>query len=264
MKRRCIVSLSIAWLTVSSSLLFAQGVYVIQGDKGPVFTDQPQAGAKELKMRPLSVVPAVKPPPTPKAPGKAPLSEPGDETSAPAYNNFSVISPANDGSLAINSGSFEVRLAIDPPLQLGEGHAFVVSLNGRQVGQRYTATEFMIPREFWGDEPPPPNQFMQLDASIVDKQGQVLKRATPVRFLGRYVTILNRPQPLMPHHPSHPLPIVHGKPQPSPPPPPVVHKPQSHSLANKPQSRPKPENEVVVMPPGKNRPSERKSSGEAR
>ena len=234
MKRRCIVSLSIAWLTVSSSLLFAQGVYVIQGDKGPVFTDQPQAGAKELKMRPLSVVPAVKPPPTPKAPGKAPLSEPGDETSAPAYNNFSVISPANDGSLAINSGSFEVRLAIDPPLQLGEGHAFVVSLNGRQVGQRYTATEFMIPREFWGDEPPPPNQFMQLDASIVDKQGQVLKRATPVRFLGRYVTILNRP------HPHQLMPPV----QPHRPPP--MHKPPPP---------PKPENEgVSIIPPGKKMP----------
>lgn len=233
MKKRCIVSLSIAWLVAGSSLLFAQGVYVIQGDKGPVFTDQPQAGAKEVKLRPISVVPAVKPPPA-KPASSTPAAEPKNEASAPVYDSFSVVSPANDGSLAINSGSFEVRLAINPPLQLGEGHAFVVSLNGRQVGQRYTATEFMIPREFWGDELPPSNQFMQLDASIVDKQGQILKRAAPVRFLGRYVTILNRP------HPHQLMPPV----QPHRPPP-----------VQKPPPPPKPENEgVSIIPPGKKMP----------
>ena len=233
MKKRCIVSLSIAWLVAGSSLLFAQGVYVIQGDKGPVFTDQPQAGAKEVKLRPISVVPAVKPPPA-KPASSIPATEPKNEASAPVYDSFSVVSPANDGSLAINSGSFEVRLAINPPLQLGEGHAFVVSLNGRPVGQRYTATEFMIPREFWGDELPPSNQFMQLDASIVDKQGQILKRAEPVRFLGRYVTILNRP------HPHQLMPPV----QP--------HRPQP---AHKPPAPPKPENEgVSIIPPGKKMP----------
>ncbi len=233
MKKRCIVSLSIAWLVAGSSLLFAQGVYVIQGDKGPVFTDQPQAGAKEVKLRPISVVPAVKPPPA-KPASSTPAAEPKNEASAPVYDSFSVVSPANDGSLAINSGSFEVRLAINPPLQLGEGHAFVVSLNGRQVGQRYTATEFMIPREFWGDELPPSNQFMQLDASIVDKQGQILKREEPVRFLGRYVTILNRP------HPHQLMPPV----QPHRPPP-----------VQKPPPPPKPENEgVSIIPPGKKMP----------
>ena len=75
MKKRCIVSLSIAWLVAGSSLLFAQGVYVIQGDKGPVFTDQPQAGAKEVKLRPISVVPAVKPPPA-KPASSTPAAEP--------------------------------------------------------------------------------------------------------------------------------------------------------------------------------------------
>jgi hypothetical protein len=193
---------------VQNATLYAQGVYVTRGEKGTVYSDKPQPGAKEVALPPLNIVTppkevrAAKPAATVAAPAAAPA--PGSDNrdldaAVLPYRSFSVISPENNGSVVANTAVFEVRVAVDPPLQLQIGHAFVVSINGRPVGQRFTASEFMIPPEFWGDTLPPPNQQLQLDASIVDGVDQILKQAAPIRFYMRYATIQNRPRP--PHVP---------------------------------------------------------------
>ena len=188
-------------LLVQSETALAQGVYMTRGENGPVFSDKPAPGAREVSLKPLTVV---APPKESASTASAPPSvavgnSPKPETAAAAYRSFSVVSPENDGSVAANTAFLAVRLAVDPALQLGEQHAFVVSINGRLVSQRFTATEFMIPPEFWGDALAQSGQSMQLDASIVDGSGQVLKKAAPVRFYLRYVTILNNPNLNNPH-----------------------------------------------------------------
>ena len=200
----------IAWLIAtgwlaSSPLLFAQGVYVIKGENGPLFTDQPQSGAKEIQLQPLSVVPApayprpVRPDSSSAASSPAPVvteaktPEPVQKPALPGYEHFSIVSPEDNGSIVANGGGFSVRLSVSPPLLLGEGHAFAVSVNGRQHGQRFTSTEFTIPPSFWGGEPPPPNQHAQLDVSIVDAQGKLVMKAAPVRFIARYISRSYRP-----------------------------------------------------------------------
>lgn len=201
-------------LLLLSTTLQAQGVYVTPGANGPVFSDKPQPGAKPVTLQPLNVV---APPPKPKA---APVVKVPDQdvrlkpdVDASMYRSFSIVSPESGGSVVANTAIFEVRVAIDPPLQLGDGHAFSVSINGRTVDQRFTATEFMVPPEFWGDTLPPANQQMQLDASIVDFNGQVLKKAAPVRFYLRYAEVLNKPkQPLPRPLPGSKPPVTKPKP----------------------------------------------------
>ena len=188
-------------LLLVAGLAQGQGVYVIQGKNGPIFTDQPQPGAKPVTLPPLNVA---TPPPAAAASREATkeVKETTKEVSkeaakpaakaaaeAPSYREFSIVWPEKEGSVLANTAIFEVRLAVDPPLLLGEGHAFAVSVNGRAVNQRFTATEFMIPPEFWGDAEPPFNQEMQLDAAIVDGSGRVLKSAAPVRFYMRHATL---------------------------------------------------------------------------
>ena len=182
-------------LLVQGVPAIAQGVYVTPGANGPVFSDKPQPGAKAVDLPPINVMtpPAEvkKVPAATDAVGKAagaPLAPPPLE-----YRSFSILSPEDNGSVLANTAIFEVRVSVDPALQLGERHAFMVSINGRQVGQRYTATEFMIPPEFWGDTLPPPNQRVQLDVRIVDGEGRVLKQAASVSFYMRYANINNRP-----------------------------------------------------------------------
>ena len=188
--------LVLAVLCAQGSGSLAQGVYVKQRPNGPVFSDQPLPGAREVQLKPLNVMSA--PPIEAKSPA-APTAEAVPVESAglpanalPPYDRFEIVSPENDGSTVANTAVFEVRLAVNPPLHLADQHAFVISLNGRPVNQRFTATEFMVPPEFW-EELPPPNQAMQLDASIIDGKGQVLKRADPVRFFLRYTTVYQNP-----------------------------------------------------------------------
>ena len=164
------------FLLLQFPALLAQGVYVMPGEKGPVFSDQAQPGAREVNLPPLNVV--APPVATPAAAGRARPDE-----AAPAYRDFSIVLPENDSGVTANDAIFAVRVAAEPALQLAAGHAFSVTINGRPLGQRFTATEFLIPREFWGDDAPPNNQRVQLEASIVDARGQVLKQAAPVRFV---------------------------------------------------------------------------------
>ncbi len=196
-------------LWLCDALLFqaavqAQAVFVTQGEHGPVFSDKPQSGAKEVQLRPLSVIESVKEPRT-SAGNASATQHRGDSPRAAApptrYQSLAILSPDEGGSVMINSGMVDVRLRADPSLQLGEGHAFVLSVNGRYVGPGFTSSEMTIPPEFWGATLPA-NQFAQLDASIVDAAGRELIRATPVRFFMRYTTVLNNPN----HH--HPLQII--------------------------------------------------------
>lgn len=186
----------------------AQGVYVVQGENGPIFSNTPQPGAKEVKLRPLSVIPAEKVttksgevPAKAGATAKPVDASPGQrrpDVGAGSYTAFRILSPEDGGAVIANNGFFEVRLEAEPSLQIGEGHAFVVRINGRSVAQRFTNNEFVIPPEFWADMPVAPNQSVQLDASIVDGAGQVLRQAAPVRVTMRVTTVLNRPHPLIP------------------------------------------------------------------
>ena len=195
-------------LMVQNESVHAQGVYVTRGEKGPVFSDKPLPGGKEVVLKPLNVMTPV--PAADKAASPATVKARDvvtkNDSLAEAYRDFSVVFPENGGSVMANTAVFEVRLAVDPPLQLGEQHAFSVSINGRPVDQRFTSTEFMIPPEFWGDRLPPENQSVQLDASIVDANGSVLKKAAAVRFVMRYAMLLDKPQRPFPK--PRPLPKV--------------------------------------------------------
>ena len=186
-----------------AALAQAQDVYVTDGKNGPLYSDRPLPGAREVALPPLNVAPS---PPATAAPALPTVAGevPAAREAAPPYRNFAIVWPENEGSVLANTAVFEVRLAVDPPLRLGDGHAFAVRINGRAVEQRFTASEFMIPPEFWGDTLPPPNQSMQLDARVVDGDGREIVSATPVRFYLRHATLYipPRPPPRLPPRPT--------------------------------------------------------------
>jgi hypothetical protein len=197
----------------------AQGVYVTRDKNGPVFSDKPQAGSTELKLAPLTVIPAQPTSGTNKteSPSRAsnrPEARPPErerpEILAP-YRSLSVLAPVDGGSVG-DTSFLELRLAIDPPLLRAEGHAFIVHIDDRPVDQRFTSTEFVIPPSFWPDGYLPLNQRMQLDVAVVDGGGQVLMRAPSVHF--RSLPVILQP-PLYPTRPGyHPQPPKKARPAP--------------------------------------------------
>lgn len=194
---RALAVVVLAWLLSSVQMsVGAQEVFVTRGAGGnPAFSDKAPPGATPVTLPPLNVIE-----PIPVVRGVPAISAPNERgnpaPAAPAYHRFRISFPEDEGSVVANTAVFEVRVAPEPPLQLGAGHAITVSINGRPVGQRFTATEFMIPPEFWGDALPPANQRYQLDAAIVDRDGRVLERARPVTFYLRQVAgVFRRPPP---------------------------------------------------------------------
>jgi hypothetical protein len=210
MAMKIILAMAMLAVSLQGAPASAQGVYVTHGQNGPVFSDKPQSGAKEVTLQPLNVMAAPKAVPPSASPASAPVTSSLQESGRAAeqravaartnYLSLVIVAPENEGSVIANTGFIEVRLASDPPLQLGEGHAYTVSVNGRPLGQRYTTNDLVIPPEFWGGAVPM-NQFAQLDASLVDGSGNVLIRATPVRFFMRYTTVLNNPNIPHPYYP---------------------------------------------------------------
>ena len=111
--RRAALWLALAVLS-SVGAVQAQGVYKSQGAQGPVFSDKPQPGAREVSLPPLNVIesPGERASPTPPraAEGRA-TSEP----EAPAYRSFAVVFPENDGSVVANTKSAEQAKPIAVP-----------------------------------------------------------------------------------------------------------------------------------------------------
>lgn len=184
----------------------AQEVFVTRGTQGPVYSDRPQPGSSRVTLPELNVtqpVPVTRNT-TPPAPRTADETR-GQEAAAPAYQRLAIVFPEDNGAVAANTAVFEVRVAVEPPLQIGQGHAIMVSIDGRPVGRRFTANEFTIPPEFWNDTLPPPNQLHQVDAAIVDRDGAILRRARPVSFTLRSVHV-RQPKP-WPSHRAGQLPV---------------------------------------------------------
>ena len=200
MMRSVIVATLAICLVFLSAQAQTQTVYEVRGPNGPVYSDQPMPGARAIELPPLNVMDFKSAAPTPFPSAvqlKAESGKAAKTAIATGYRSFAIVQPEHNGSVVAPSGVFEVRLALDPDLLLGEGHAFAISLNGKPVAQRFTATEFTLPAEFWGEALPPPNQRFQLTARVVDQAGATLKEATPVVFTLRYAAVR-----LIPSNPS--------------------------------------------------------------
>ena len=147
---------------------FAQTVYECPGKDGSVFTNTPCPGGKQLDLGPANVIDT----------GNSPQQEtlPAD---APAYAAFTILSPEDGGTVHTNTGQFQVSLALTPGLQ--GGNAVSVSLDGTQLSTLRYALQFDITQEEW-DSAAAANVEHMLQASVVDRSGNTLIAATPVKF----------------------------------------------------------------------------------
>lgn len=207
----------------------AQTVYESKGEHGRVFSDRPTTGSRPVELKPLNVV---EPVPanaaasassgvrnTEAASGREERRGDGAPRAADRgaeYRSFAIVFPEPGGTVAANNATFEVRLASDPSLQVAQGHAFTMRLNGRPVPGRFTGKDLMIPPETFDNVAPAGVQRQVLEAFIVDGNGRVIATAAPVDFQTRFVTILQtpnlRPQPYVRPRPLPPQ----QKPEPTP------------------------------------------------
>ncbi len=151
----------------------AQPVYESRDNAGPVFSDSPSTGARELVLPPLAD-PAPQPPPASSSVLPAPpVVEP--------YTALNIVAPDNGGTIHSNTGQFTVQVSIQPDLQSQRGDALAISLDRTVLPTTRSVLQFDITPSEWqaaaGDD-----VEHQLAVAVVDRTGAVLMTSAPVRF----------------------------------------------------------------------------------
>jgi hypothetical protein len=177
-----------------------------------IYSDRPRPGAEviELPTEPAGIGPV--PPqqlPEPKAP-----------TPGSIYGALIVASPSNDQIILDPGGRVDVSLAVEPPLQVSQGDAIRLNLDGQTLDTRYTGTAIAIPSV--------PRGTHTLQAEVVNPAGNVLIASDPVTFH------MQAPSAQAPAGPDTYEPVYPGQPYPP------TYKPVYPPQPYPPQGRPKP------------------------
>lgn len=183
--------LVLAWGVSVGLTAQAQTIYRTTDEQGNVvFTDDPAGGGEEVRLEPLTVVPA---------PDSATLAAPardGEGAASPSrdspfmpYDRFSIVSPDNEATLPTGAaGNVQVQLGIRPALR--DDHQVRLLLDG-QISQSAMHTDtFMLSGLERGEH--------TLQAELLDASGAVRHRSAPVTL---YV---QRASVYLPQNPNNP------------------------------------------------------------
>jgi hypothetical protein len=143
-------------------------VYECQGPNGPVFTDTPCPGARQMDLPPPNVIDTQRPQP-----------QQPTEPAAPSYMLLAIVSPEDGSTVHTNTGEFEISLALSPALE--EGNAISVSLDGTALPTLRYSPSFDITPEEWQSAAADNTQHVLLVA-VVDSSGNPLITANSVQF----------------------------------------------------------------------------------
>jgi len=177
-----------------------------------IYSDTPLPGAVEMEVPtgPAGIVPV---PPRDPAQPRQPVAQPA------AYQALKVVSPADQQVLENTGGLVNVSLAVAPSLQVAEGHAIRLRLDGRTLDTRYPGAEIALSSVQRGEH--------TLAAEVVDRAGAVLIASAAVTFT------LHEPSSETPAGPDTYPPTVPG--QVYPPTYPPVYPPQPYPPAGRPK-----------------------------
>ncbi|MEE8514744.1 MAG: DUF4124 domain-containing protein [Gammaproteobacteria bacterium] len=135
-----------------------------------VYSDRPQPGAQVLEEKDVQTVDA---PPVE-------LIRPKSDAKTSAKNGFAgykrvaVMSPQNDEPVRENAGNVTVSVTLEPGLQTKLGHKLALFVDGAQISEPGTATQFQLNNMNRGAH--------TLEAKVIGADGSVIKSSSLVTF----------------------------------------------------------------------------------
>lgn len=165
-------------LLLAASLALAQAYRWVDEDGVVHYSDQPHPGAEEVE---LESAPAINMPAPRRAAGAGAAASTTDDSQQPAdgYDSLTVASPAAEETLWNIGGVLNVSLDLQPALQ--SGHQVRVFFDG--TPQQVNGTRFQL-QEVW-------RGAHNLQAEVLDENGQLMIRSEPIRFYVQQTTIVN-------------------------------------------------------------------------
>lgn len=171
------IMLSLALLVFSVTAM-AQTVYQSRDKAGPVFSDTPSPGASAVVLPPPNIVSPPRVAPAPAA-SAAP---------APHYRTLVISQPEPQGTVHSNTGAFDVRARLNPPLRASD--RIGVRLDGNAVPTLFRSTNLRISESDWRSAATGEgNSEHQLQLVVLDAKGAPLIESRPVRFYVRRAAV---------------------------------------------------------------------------
>jgi hypothetical protein len=164
--------------------LGAAQVYKSTAPDGTViYSDQPTEDATPVDIEPAPAVPAL-PRRRESAPSPPPPAAESESSSAfQAYRSVQILSPTGDSVVRNNNGDVTLQVEVEPALQVEAGHRLAVALDGTLLEGRFTGDRLTLNNVDRGTH--------QVAVMVVDGQGKVLIRSTPLSFHMKRHSILN-------------------------------------------------------------------------
>ena len=163
-------------LITISSVALSTTLYRWVDDEGQVhFSDQPQTGAEEIKVRSPSTFEA------PKTPVGSPQAT-QEQSETFKYDSLAVVNPTSEQTLWNLGGELGVSIALRPGLR--PGHKLHAHLNGKttEVGN---ASKFTLTDVFRGEQ--------NLSVSVSNDKGKELIRSSPIKFFVQQTRVNRAP-----------------------------------------------------------------------
>jgi hypothetical protein len=168
-------------LLITASFSVHAGIYKWVDENGEViYSDKPRTeNMKEHTPPALQITPAIKPKPKTEETVEAPVA-------VTSYTKFDITSPVNDETIRDAAGSFGVKLALEPALDVTAGHYINLQIDGKTRVSKTTKQDINLKFIDRGSH--------SISAEIRDVTGKLLKASNSVTIhLHRTSTLQKAP-----------------------------------------------------------------------
>ncbi len=173
----------IFFLFLASSNAFAAMYKQIDEEGNVSYTDTPPYdGASPLDAPGLTFIPPTKV--AKKKPEKNQAEVSSQETKVTKYKSLKVESPVNDETIRDNNGNFSVSIAIEPALNVSQGHYLIVLIDGKALPEKMQSTSISLTNIDRGEH--------KIKAVIRDKKGKKLRQSKTVTVHVKRHSILRK------------------------------------------------------------------------
>jgi hypothetical protein len=166
-------------LLLAASVVPAQAYRWVDENGVVHYSDRPQAGAEEVELERAPAVSIPAPRRTAAARAEPAAEDEPDGDEAAGYSTLAVLSPAAEETLWNIGGVLNVTLDLQPSLQ--RDHQLRVYFDGNP--QAVNGTQFQLQEVYRG--------VHNLQAEVLDENGQLMIRSQPSRFYVQQTTIVN-------------------------------------------------------------------------
>lgn len=106
-----------------------------------VYTDEPCADGKQLKLPPLQTYTPAKAPPVSANTGS---ENNKDKKKSKGYTSLVITKPENDSVIRDNTGKVIISYTLTSPLETARGHKFVITVDGKKLKTKGTTSQIQL------------------------------------------------------------------------------------------------------------------------